>query len=746
MENWWTLLKSSWHRSLRLLWIMIIALQWLSYTEPLWFRETTAAVLMVLAAAVLIEIIFPARFLYRMIVEAAAVIYIVYWTIKHYGHYIPDPLLTLRERLPGLAVQMLPYLWFALGAWVLLLLSSWLISNKARILMFLGMNIAAFAALDSFTSSRLWEEVAWTVFAGMGWLVTQHLRSFQERYPRGWSYLLDYPFKVAVNIAIIFSLIIITGVNMPEVKPSLTDPYTAWMELRGTGVSSGTGTARTVSGTGAGTASAGGTTSGYSLNDGNLGGGFAFDYTPVMTVTSDLRSYMRGETRSNYSGSGWTDDDRFTRGPIAGAEVAQLLENGYTSKVKTQTLQQTVKMLGNNDYPVLFGAYSVSRVDTINGEVNSSGLFWRSRDSELLWDTDERGRKYPQNYVLTSEVPIIPVQELSAKTFEELYDGNDWEEQFLQLPADFPERVRELAREITAGAQTPYEKTALLQQYLQQTFPYTNTPDVSRGRSSDFVDSFLFEIKEGYCDYYSTAVVTMARSLDIPARWVKGYAPGEQATLPDNIAIQQGRTVNNNYTITNADAHSWAEVYFGEYGWVPVEATPGFNVPLLTKEETDSAANPLDQEDTIPQPEEKTGNAGAAQDGFPLGTWAVLASGAVLLAWAGYQLWHRRLRLRFLIQQLRNGRPLTPAQKVAAETGRWVRYLRRKGFTKEEHETLRESVEHWSRKRPSVSGNLSILLGIFEKSQYSPDVIEDKDWHSVYTEALRLRKSLRSGH
>lgn len=132
------------------------------------------------------------------------------------------------------------------------------------------------------------------MFAGMGWLVTQHLRSFQLHYPRGWTYLLKYPFKIFINIAIIFSFVIITGVNMPEVRPTLTDPYTALHKWNGTGLSASSGTSGT---TNAGTsdASAGRTTSGYSMNDDNLGGGFNYDYSPVMTVTSDIRSYMRGK-------------------------------------------------------------------------------------------------------------------------------------------------------------------------------------------------------------------------------------------------------------------------------------------------------------------------------------------------------------------------------------------------------------------------------------------------------------------
>lgn len=746
MKQWIHSIKSSWHHALALLWLMIIALQWIFYTEPFWLEETTAAVLLTLAAVAVIEIILPLKWMYRILLEGAATLYIVYRVLVSYGEYIPDPLLpAFRDRLPGIAAHMTPYIWFALGAWLLLLASSWWVDRKARILMFIGMNITAFAALDSFTSAVLWQEVAWTVFAGMGWLVTRHLRNFQLHYPRGWTYLLKYPFKVALNIGIIFSLVILAGVNMPDVRPTLTDPYTAWQEWNGRSVSSGTSSGSSgESNTGDGMGS--GTTSGYSLNDDNLGGGFNFDYSPVMSVTSDLRTYMRGEIRYVYSGKGWTDDDTFSRGPFRTVQVGEPLEYVEAPKAETRTLTQTVKMLGGNSYPVLFGGYSIVKVNSVDGVAESNGLSWRGEDSELLWNAAGSTRAYPQTYVVTSEVPVVPFQELSTQTYEQLY-GDLVIDPYLQLPGNFPERVRALAEEITAEAQTPYEKAMLLQQYLQQTFPYTNQPDVSRGRSKDMVESFLFEIMEGYCDYYSTAMVTMARSLDIPARWVKGYAPGEQAEIPDNLAIQQGTAslLNNNYTITNADAHSWAELYFGGYGWVPVEATPGFNVPVLTQSEEDVTEEPEVPEEEQEEPEQAAADVTNDSDGFHPGVWIVTAAAVILVLWSGFLLWQRRLSLRFVITRLRIGHQPTPAQKVIAETQRWVRYARRKGMLKEEHETLREAVGRWSRERPEASGNMAALLAMFERANYSPEVIEDKDWQSVYTEALRLRKSLKSG-
>src|SRR5699024_6506512 len=86
----------------------------------------------------------------------------------------------------------------------------------------------------------------------------------------------------------------------------------------------------------------------------------------------------------------------------------------------------------------------------------------------------------------------------------------------------------------------------------------------------DYVDQFLFDTRAGYCDNYSSSMVVLLRTLDIPARWVKGFTSGEQisSSLDDTEEV---------YEVTNANAHSWVEVYFSDVGWVPFEPTKGFS-------------------------------------------------------------------------------------------------------------------------------------------------------------------------
>ncbi|WP_366294568.1 transglutaminase domain-containing protein [Paenibacillus sp. AN1007] len=724
-------LKRSWYHAASLLWIFLIALQWISFTQESWYTETTSLVLWTLAAVSILEVILPLKVLYRAIIKAVVVVYILHKTLIDYSVYIPYG--TLTERIEQFIMHMPPYIWFSLCAWVMLEAAIRLVNTTRRILVFLGVNIISLGILDSFTQIPLWVEIAWVMFAGMGWLVCQHFRNYQLQYPQGWKRLIRYPYKILANIAIIFSLIIVASVNMPEIPPTLTDPYTAWRNY--------TGTTSNQAGNGVLDIPAA-TESGYSREDNQLGGGFNFDYTPVMSITTSDRSYWRGETRSEYTGTGWDEPGRAS---MENVSASQTLANEQAGKVNTKQVTQKVTMLNDTVYPIMFGAYSISQVSSVNGEERASRMLWNAERAELHVVTTRQQPQYPKNYTVVSEVPIIVEDELRTKSSEALYSNNPAEDKYLQLPSRFPERVKDLASEITASAKTPYEKVALLQNYLQQNFNYTNNPDLSRKVSSDFVEGFLFDIREGYCDYFSTALVMMARSEGIPARWVKGYAPGQMSLNSDMQAPRQpGAPIETTYTVTNADAHSWAEVYFGEYGWIPVEATPGFDMPLLTEApEVQPADQPADQPEEEPVQEEEQTPA-PEQTTAAIPTFVIWIAGAVIVLWVAYMFWRSRLSLRFLLLRLRTGGPLTPEQKVLAETERWIRYARRRGLTRSGDETLRESVNRWGQLKPSARETLEQLLMKFEQTRYSPEAVTADDWKVVYQAALKLRKELKA--
>jgi hypothetical protein len=167
----------------------------------------------------------------------------------------------------------------------------------------------------------------------------------------------------------------------------------------------------------------------------------------------------------------------------------------------------------------------------------------------------------------------------------------------------------------------------------------------------DVVDYFIFDLQRGYCDYYATAMVVLARAAGLPARLVMGYASG-------TYDVDTAR-----YIITEADAHSWVEIYFPGYGWVEFEPTAG-RPPIRRPAETIPVV-PREQEAAL-----EPASAGRVRLGrlwwlgLPAG-FALMALGGV--AWLVADGWRiRRLppaaAVAVLYQRLyRHGRRLTVA-------------------------------------------------------------------------------------
>ncbi|GEM_PF-496808 len=137
---------------------------------------------------------------------------------------------------------------------------------------------------------------------------------------------------------------------------------------------------------------------------------------------------------------------------------------------------------------------------------------------------------------------------------------------YLQLPDDLPPGLVEYAAEITADAATPYDKALAIETALRR-LPYSLDVPTPPGER-ELASWFLFDLRRGYCDYFATAMVVLARLSGVPARLAIGYATGVYDRQADR------------YVVTEMDAHSWPEVYFPGLGWIPFEPTPARAVPV----------------------------------------------------------------------------------------------------------------------------------------------------------------------
>jgi transglutaminase-like putative cysteine protease len=183
------------------------------------------------------------------------------------------------------------------------------------------------------------------------------------------------------------------------------------------------------------------------------------------------------------------------------------------------------------------------------------------------------------------------------------------DEIFVELPDDLPDVVDELAREVTAGAATPYDQVMALQDWFRDPDEFRYSTEIQSGHGNNAIESFFNE-RAGYCEQFAATFATMARSLGIPSRVAVGFTPG--------VLNEEGW-----YSVIGKNAHAWPEIWFDGIGWVAFEPTPGRGAPGAES----YTGVPAQQDESGP-----TGGAGgdpSASTSPPTPTTAVVPSTSV---------------------------------------------------------------------------------------------------------------------
>lgn len=357
------------------------------------------------------------------------------------------------------------------------------------------------------------------------------------------------------------------GLSAPKAKPIWPDPVPYIVSYN---EESGAGTVSKV---------------GYGTDDRELGGPFVGDNTLVYTTLVENRHYWRVETKDFYTGKGWDVSAKAEAVPFTNDDSIPL------SPFSTEgvTLEESTSVVtAINRYPHLIYPLGAKKVDT---------------DNQFSFEIDENREKI---YTLENDTPVslnsytltYDVADYSMTALKATKVGTDMTpiltegflERYTQLPATLPQRVRDLAVEISVGKDNWYDQARAVEQYFGQNgFTYDQKNVLTPGDEDDYVDQFLFDSKRGYCDNYSTSMVVLLRSLGIPSRWVKGYTEGVYKEVDEESGLRM-------YEITNNNAHSWVEVFFPGVGWVPFEPTQGFTSPAQFN--FDEIAQSTEQQET----------------------------------------------------------------------------------------------------------------------------------------------------
>lgn len=137
---------------------------------------------------------------------------------------------------------------------------------------------------------------------------------------------------------------------------------------------------------------------------------------------------------------------------------------------------------------------------------------------------------------------------------------------YLELPANTPAGIGQVARQVTAGHATDFEAAWVLQSWFRDKGNFEYSVEVTTGHSSLILDDWLndptsINYRTGYCEQFAAAMAVLARSLNIPSRVVWGFTPGD---IDENGVI----------TVRDTNAHAWVELWIEPYGWYPFDPTP----------------------------------------------------------------------------------------------------------------------------------------------------------------------------
>jgi protein-glutamine gamma-glutamyltransferase len=255
--------------------------------------------------------------------------------------------------------------------------------------------------------------------------------------------------------------------------------------------------------------------------------------------------YWRGIALDRFDGEMWTRTmrdyrERFTKGDKEYIQVDQ-------ASGKNNLVQQTV-YLEPIETPILF---ALSRPVLVQGAFdylekdNYGALNFQRREFERI------------TYRVLSDRYLPPVDLLRSSS--ESYPS-EISNYYLQLPSRMDRRISDLAAEVTGNAGNRYDKAKALEVYLQNNFGYTL--DLKASGDEPLAD-FLFNVREGHCEYFATAMAVMLRTQGVAARVVNGFQQGD---YNETAGV---------YMVKQRNAHSWVEVFFpGENVWVQFDPTP----------------------------------------------------------------------------------------------------------------------------------------------------------------------------
>ena len=372
---------------------------------------------------------------------------------------------------------------------------------------------------------------------------------------------------------------------------------------------------------------------------------------------------------------------------------------------------------------VVFAAPRALRIEISGGAValdDMGSLVLPAASSRIQYSVDSELESTPPRGLRPGAWPLDVAPQSPAR--------------FLQLPP-LPERIRALARDVTADSRSPYEAALKLTQYLSSDL-FTYTLVLKQQTALEPLEEFLFVRRSGNCEYFAASLAVMLRSVGIPARVVGGFQRGEWNPY--------GRY----FMVRMKDAHSWVEAAMDGAGWVTFDPSPraaaeeALGGPSTWSLYVDAARmrwyryvvnwSLKDQVSMAASMHRGAVEWRGLHDwwdwarGLPRG---VLVAAAAALVVAGWMLWRYA--------------PPTAGRGTAAAVPRFyllaLRALARRGVRRGATETAREFARRVDEAAPGVAAAFARLTAAYERCRFGAAALTSEEAAGVEAAVLALR-------
>jgi transglutaminase-like putative cysteine protease len=128
---------------------------------------------------------------------------------------------------------------------------------------------------------------------------------------------------------------------------------------------------------------------------------------------------------------------------------------------------------------------------------------------------------------------------------------------YLQLPDKLSDRVKALAAVIVRSGKSDRRKVEFLENYFRTGGYRYSTRDLATGDTA--LELFLFEKKQGHCEFFASSFALLLRAAGVPCRLVGGYLGGEYNEL------------GGYYLVADDKAHVWVEAFVEGSGWMRID-------------------------------------------------------------------------------------------------------------------------------------------------------------------------------